>query len=596
MGKRGWRLGACVGIIGAGTAIAIPVSSVRAVENGTATIVLDKQVDSILTGKTVADFNLQVIPVTVDWASWSGEGDGSLNVGYEDLTEADSALVNTPDPSPAFYPVEAASVVQTVDAPAFDPENESQHGATFLITEAQLPGFRGGDWEGTTGDLSCGVRSEFDGNTRWTVNDRPGDHWSETSLIELFAGDVFACKLDNTFLDPNLTLAKSVSPAAANAGDDVTYTLTVKNTGGPILPQPDNKELVGETLAGVPDFTLTDAMPDGFTIVGPLPAGCTGVGTALLECTFDTALVDQPDEVYTFDVIGHIDADNFPGTYTNIAYIDLPNYDPLCFQPGFAPTAAQFEAPCDPDCHLPGDSDGDWDFTNVACADVEVGRLGTIGITLDDDTPDGFIDPGGTYNYTLTVTNNGPSTLRQVELLDDFPDYLTVNSVTPGAGWTCNQSDPLTCTIDKMYPSTSTPVVVNVTVSPTFDGNEIPDHASVSALWDKPVIEDDQASIRASVASGPFATSANADNLINVRRAVVTTTTTEAPTTTSTTTTTTTTTVAPTIPPSTAAVQPPPLIDLPSTGATSSGPLTLALVLSGLGAGLVVVATRRRSA
>ena len=68
-------------------------------------------------------------------------------------------------------------------------------------------------------------------------------------------------------VEPNLTLTKSVSPAAVvPGGPPVTYTVTIANTG----------------TADAFDIVFTDTLPPGLTVVAgslTLPAGCTGSAT-----------------------------------------------------------------------------------------------------------------------------------------------------------------------------------------------------------------------------------------------------------------------------------------------------------------------------
>ena len=66
--------------------------------------------------------------------------------------------------------------------------------------------------------------------------------------------------------------------------------------------------------------------------------------------------------------------------------------------------------------------------------------------------------PGATATYTITVLNNGPSTVTGANIDDDLP-----NGVTMTAAWTCTPSSPSsTC---NTLPSTTDPISINIDIA-----------------------------------------------------------------------------------------------------------------------------------
>jgi uncharacterized repeat protein (TIGR01451 family) len=74
---------------------------------------------------------------------------------------------------------------------------------------------------------------------------------------------------------------------------------------------------------------------------------------------------------------------------------------------------------------------------------------------------------GGTIDYTLTVTNNGPSQALNVTVTDTLPAGVTFVSAS-GTGWTCNQAaGVVTCTRPALDPGAAPPIAIRVTAPPT---------------------------------------------------------------------------------------------------------------------------------
>jgi uncharacterized repeat protein (TIGR01451 family) len=138
-----------------------------------------------------------------------------------------------------------------------------------------------------------------------------------------------------------LTLTK-IGPASANAGDDITYTLTITNQG--------SVQSLGTTV--------TDALPAGFSVLSATATAgnCTGVGTGKATCNLGAL---APNEPATITILAHIPAicqsttavnnvvvtnDNCPGetlaTASFTTVVNLPVIGPgACIPPTQNPDA-----------------------------------------------------------------------------------------------------------------------------------------------------------------------------------------------------------------------------------------------------------------
>jgi large repetitive protein len=94
------------------------------------------------------------------------------------------------------------------------------------------------------------------------------------------------------------------------------------------------------------------------------------------------------------------------------------------------------------------------------------------------------VHPGDTFAYTITVGNSGPSTILDLAVTDDLPTGLILQSVSAATPWSCNNSDPVSCSYDQpLDPGDSAPVItINVKVDPAFLGTSIVNEANVVAV------------------------------------------------------------------------------------------------------------------
>ncbi len=58
-------------------------------------------------------------------------------------------------------------------------------------------------------------------------------------------------------------------------------------------------------------------------------------------------------------------------------------------------------------------------------------------LSISKTTPSVVVVPGNNITYTITATNNGPTSAANTAVADTVPPNTTFQSITPPAGWTC---------------------------------------------------------------------------------------------------------------------------------------------------------------
>jgi uncharacterized repeat protein (TIGR01451 family) len=230
-------------------------------------------------------------------------------------------------------------------------------------------------------------------------------------------------------------------PETAVAGTDITYTLDTYST----THKYDDHE-----------FLVTDSLPEGTTLVsvdGGSAWDCTGeAGDTEISCTNTGDGSDINGETIT--VVVHVDSD-FSGTsIENCGTLSL-DLKELSVEGGSV-------------------------YPSESCWETEITRESDLSIVKTIVSPtSGTLTVPGSVEYTITVTNNGPSDSDEISVTDKSPGTGTFTSVA-GTGWSCSGSNSFqTCTHDPLAAGDSASIDVKVEILATQVGITLTNCASV---------------------------------------------------------------------------------------------------------------------
>ncbi|MGO4105599.1 isopeptide-forming domain-containing fimbrial protein [Leifsonia sp. YAF41] len=204
---------------------------------------------------------------------------------------------------------------------------------------------------------------------------------------------------DDTSSDPlgkaDLSITKSHRTGAVLAGTSLDYTLTVTNNGP--SDSPETIEVVDTVPVGlVPTSAVGD---DWACVIGSVTDG----QPTTVTCELDGALAAQATaEPITVTV--SVPATLAAQTLVNTASVDGPLVDPT-----------------------PGN--------NTANDPTVITTKAAVSIIKDVASAAPFV-AGNSVDYTVTVTNTGPSVANAVRVADVVPTGMTLTAIS-GTDWTC---------------------------------------------------------------------------------------------------------------------------------------------------------------
>ena len=252
-----------------------------------------------------------------------------------------------------------------------------------------------------------------------------------------------------TIGSPDLTIAKTHTPATFLRGSSGTYTLTVNNTGN----QPTSGTI-----------TVTDTLPAGLSVNGGAAGTVTPGGTnaanwtcssnaaspQVITCTSSAVIATSGNSVFTLSV--NVAPSAGTPVVNNVAVA------------GGGEAAANN-----------GNNTATDPTTTVAPTDLTLAKSHSGDFTV-----------GGTGTYSFTVTNSGGvASSGTITVTDTLPTGLTfVAGSTTGTGWGCSASgQTVTCSSSTAIPAAGNSTFsfdVNVGVSTVPGTDSITNAASVS--------------------------------------------------------------------------------------------------------------------
>jgi uncharacterized repeat protein (TIGR01451 family) len=242
--------------------------------------------------------------------------------------------------------------------------------------------------------------------------------------------------------DADLSITKTDSPDPVLAGNNITYTIDVKNNG------PDASL----------NLTLSDSVPANTTfqsLSSPVGWSCltpSAGGTGSISCTLSSLPNGQTD---SFTLVVKVNSGiSGNAIISNTATASSSTtFDPVTPNSATATTTVQ------------------------PVADLSISKA---------DSPDPVLT-GGDITYTITATNSGPDAATNATLADTIPTNTTFRSITPPAGWTCGTTPaiggagPISCTNPSFAVGSSVFTLVVRVNAGVADNTTISNTASISS-------------------------------------------------------------------------------------------------------------------
>jgi uncharacterized repeat protein (TIGR01451 family) len=251
------------------------------------------------------------------------------------------------------------------------------------------------------------------------------------------AGNNTATDTDSITRSADLSIAKTDSADPVIPGQAFTYSLTVTNNG------PSDAATV----------QVSDTVPAQFTVTNVTsPSGVCGHVGNVVTCTRAT-FAAAGTWVITVSVTANLAA--APGVYTDTATVSAATADPV-----------------------PGNNSGSQDTTIVPSADLSI-------VKTDSADP---VNPGTSFDYTIVVTNNGPSDASSLTVTDTVPGFpsITVTSVSSASGACGNVLNAVTCTLGTLTSGATWTITVSVSLDPLTPGGLYTDTANVTSATSDP--------------------------------------------------------------------------------------------------------------
>ncbi|HEX9984262.1 MAG TPA: DUF11 domain-containing protein [Thermoanaerobaculia bacterium] len=243
----------------------------------------------------------------------------------------------------------------------------------------------------------------------------------------------------------DLVVTKS-GPASANAGTDITYTLSIANNGP----------------SDATNVVLSDPIPAGTTFVSLSQlTGPTFACDNTINCTIATLVAGASA---TFELTLHVNPDA-AGPISNTATGSSSTADPT-----------------------PANSSSTT-ATAVSGADVAIVKT----------APSGTFIGGSNITYTLAVTNNGPAVADDVTVTDVLPPGSTLVSASPS----CTGTTTVTCAVGTLTSGATANLSITITLPQS--GGPLVNTATVAATQTDPNLANNTSTATITVAGASAA-------------------------------------------------------------------------------------------
>ncbi|MGC1616368.1 MAG: C25 family cysteine peptidase [Candidatus Acidiferrum sp.] len=209
----------------------------------------------------------------------------------------------------------------------------------------------------------------------------------------------------------DLSITNTAAPNPVIAGNNITYTVVVKNNGA----------------AAATSVALSEAIPANTTYVSATPSPATGwtcgVAGGTLTCSNPTVASGAST---TFAVVVNVNAGTASGTF-------------------ITDTANVSSATTDPNPN-----------NNSATATVVVATAGQSDLSVTSFAAPNPVTDGNNITYTQTVANSGPAASGTATFTDTIPTGTTFVSFSVPTGWNCGTlpavggTGTITCTISSL--------------------------------------------------------------------------------------------------------------------------------------------------
>jgi len=258
--------------------------------------------------------------------------------------------------------------------------------------------------------------------------------------------------------DADLSVTASDSPDPVIPDSNITYTITVVNSGPDSAPNtvlniPMNNTLRFHSVTSPAGWTCNPPAVGGGTSWScthpDFPAVASSVFTVVLRA--NTAVFGNADQTInqTFNVGSSIaDPDNTDNNLTVSTIYAVPN----------------------------------------------------ANLSITKTTASATAATGSTVSYSLTVTNSGPEAAGNVVVNDTLPAGLSFVSATPSQG-SCNAASPLVCNLGTLLVSGSATITIQARLTGTT--GTIINSATVQAAVDDPVPGNNASTASAITITGP---------------------------------------------------------------------------------------------